>query len=252
MRSTRQLASGDLPTRALLGTLADSSGGRGSFGNDYYTPQFGGGYSPSFGSDYGADAMAMTAPPPPPPPPAQFASPGRPMHTPNPHDPRFHAELMAAWHRQHGRREHTARRLALLSPNEHSDVKVEAYIFSVNPSQFSSGTSLVWGSLNGWTAYKNPQVAFRAERVFVNVNLPGLVYVNTIQAANVNAQIGGIADAFTFSPLAQGSKISLPTLPPQNTMQVTGTWTNIVPTPYNNDTVFTLAIDFEGWATVIA
>ncbi len=249
---------------ALLGTLAATTGDRGNFGsdsaprargaqfgNDYgYQAQFG--YSPQFGDD-APHPMALAAPPPPAPYIPHGGAPhGRGMTAPNPHDPRHHHELVAAWHYMHGRRAHTQKRVALLNPNEHSDVKIEAYVFSLNPSQFSAGTFLAWGTLNGWTAFKNPQVAFRAERVFVNVNLPGLVYINTIQAANVNAQIGGVADGFSFSPLAMGSKISLPTLPPQNTMQVTGTWTNIVPVPYNNGDVFTLAIDFEGWATVIA
>jgi hypothetical protein len=268
MRSTNQLARGDVPMMALLGTLAATSGKGGNFGQDRrsappggtqfgidYQAQFGG-YTPSFGYDYGAEAAAAIAPPPP-----QAMIPhggGHPAHMahgghrPNPHDPRHHAQLLHAWEYMHGRHAHTAKRVALLNPNEHSDVKIEAYVFSLNPSQFSAGAGLVWGTLNGWTAFKNPQVAFRAERVFVNVAGPGLVYINTLQAANVNAQIGGIADAFSFSPLAMGSKISLPTLPPQNTMQVTGTWTNIVPAPFNNDTAFTLAIDFEGWATVIA
>jgi hypothetical protein len=256
MRTTKQLAHGDMPMMALLGTLAGASGAKGNFGADYgYQAQFGGGYSPQFGNDWGADAAALAPPAPPPviPHPAAMAHAGHGGHgRPNPHDPRHHHMLMQAWEYQHGRHQHTSRRVALLNPNEHSDVKIEAYVFSLNPSQFSAGTALQWGSLNGWTAFKNPQVAFRAERVFVNVNTPGLVYINTLQAANVNAQIGGIADAFSFSPLAMGSKISLPTLPPQNTMQVTGTWTNIVPVPFNNEAVFTLAIDFEGWATVIA
>lgn len=247
MRSTNALAKSDPGMMALLGTLADTTGRKGNFGNDMgYAAQFGG-YTPSFGSDYGADA-----PPPPPPQPMIPHAGGHMAHAPNPHDPRFHRELVEAWQYKHGRMAHTKRRVALLNPNEHSDVKIEAYVFSINPSQFSAGSGLVWGSLNGWTAFKNPQVAFRAEAVFINVTIPGLVYVNTIQAANVNAQIGGIADGMTFSPLALKSKISLPTLPPQNTMQVTGTWTNVVPVPYNNEAAFTLCIDFQGWATVIA
>jgi len=237
-----------MPMMALLGTLADTAGPKGSFGNDMgYASQFGG-YIPQFGSDYGVDAPAPPAPAPMIPHPAS----GMARHAPNPHDPRFHRELVDAWHYKHGREVHTKRRIALLNPNENSDVKIEAYVFSINPSQFSVGGSLNWGTLNGWTAFKNPQVAFRAEAVFINVTTPGLIYVNTIQAANVNAQIGGIADGMTFSPLALKSKISLPTLPPQNTMQVTGSWTNIVPVPFNNEAVFTLCIDFQGWATVTA
>jgi len=147
----------------------------------------------------------------------------------NPHDPRNHQELLRAWHYMHGRKQHTGRRLALLNPNEHSDVKVEAYVFSLNPSQFATTATLVWGTANGWTAFKNPQVPFRAERLFVNVEWAGVAYLENIQAANVNAQIGSTADAFSFSPLAAGTKLSLPTLPPQNTMQVQGTWTTHVP-----------------------
>jgi hypothetical protein len=133
------------------------------------------------------------------------------------------------------RHEETRKRVALLNPNENSDVKIEAYVFSLVPSQFAVGVGLQWGQANGFTAFKNPQVAFRAERLFVNVAGPGLAYLNTIQAANVNAQIGSIADAFSFSPLAVGSKISLPTLPPQNTMQVTGTWSAHVDTEFRRD-----------------
>ena len=257
MRSTRALAGQDVPTMALLGTLAAASASAGNFGNEpsqfgSYYPQFG--YQPQFGDD----AHALVAPPPPPvmapAPPGQPAHMGHPghQHRPNPHDPRWHGELVGAYMRERDRNSHTYARIALLDPNAHSSVKVEAYVFSLNPTQFSTGTNLTWGVLNGWTAFKNPQVPFRAERIFVNVTTPGLVYLNAIQAANVNAQIGGVADGFTFSPYAMGSKISLPTLPPQNTMQVTGTWTNIVPTPFNAETEFTLCIDFEGWATVIA
>jgi hypothetical protein len=263
MRTTQQLAGGDLGTQALLGTLATTAArGGGSFGSERadfgnwqatFGYEQGFGYVPQFGDEHPAP------PAPPMPPPAAAMQPYIPHapahgrgHAPNPHDPRSHGELMRAWHYMHGRREHTLQRTALLNPNEHSDVKIEAYVFSLNPTQFSEGGNLSWGTLNGWTAFRNPQVAFRAERVFVNVNLPGLVYVNVIQAANVNAQIGGTADGFSFSPLAQGSKISLPTLPPQNTMQVVGTWTNIVPAPYNAEAEFVLAIDFEGWATVTA
>ena len=252
MRQAHQLAGGDRPMMALLGTLAAaSSTGQSSMGSETRRgTQFGYGplqpWQAQFGSDegFGADA----------------APPAAPMiphgdARPNPHDPRHHGALMAAWDYQHGRKMHTLRRTSLLNPNEHSDVKIEAYVFSLNPSQFSNLAGLAWGSANGWTAFRNPQVAFRAERVFINVKIPGLVYVNTLQAANVNAQIGAIADGFTFSPLAMGTKISLPTLPPQNTMQVTGTWSTVIDNPYvSGEGVpnFTLAIDFEGWATVIA
>jgi hypothetical protein len=259
MQTVRSLALRDMPTAALLGTLAGSvaSGeasfgsdrrGGADFGDDYgYDAGIPGYSNGNFGSDmagYGADALAPPAPP--------VHGGGAPARVPNPHNPQHHHALLQAWHYMHGRKQHTGRRLALLNPNEHSDVKVEAYVFSLNPSQFATTPTLVWGTANGWTAFKNPQVPFRAERVFVNVNFPGVAYLENIQAANVNAQIGSTADAFSFSPLAVGTKLSLPTLPPQNTMQVQGTWTTFIPPAFMSGISFLMAIDFQGWATVIA
>jgi len=266
MQTVRQLALRDMPTAALLGTLAASSvsgdasfgmdrRGRADFGEDYgiggYSIGRPGGFgmeaaSGGFGDDgYGADAALA-------PPMSAPTHAGGGSMVPNPHNPRHHHALLQAWHYMHGRKAHTGRRLALLNPNEHSDVKVEAYVFSLNPSQFATTPTLVWGTANGWTAFKNPQVPFRAERVFVNVNFPGVAYLENIQAANVNAQIGSTADAFSFSPLAVGTKLSLPTLPPQNTMQVQGTWTTFIPPAFQSGQSFLMAIDFQGWATVIA
>ena len=115
------------------------------------------------------------------------------------------------------RRDATAARLALLNPNQDSDVLVEKYVFSLNPSQFAVGHTLEFGVPNGWTAFKNPLVAFRALHLFVNTPCPGLVYVSTIQAANVGAQVGAVGDGFSISKM----DLNLPCLPPQNTMQVT-------------------------------
>ena len=200
-------------------------------------PQGFGGDGMGYTATYGADPTTAA-----PPAPTQL----------NLANPAHAAIAVQAYHAMTAKKAKTGSRLSLLNPNGGSDVDVEAYVFSLNPSQFAVGSQLLWGTANGWTAFKNPQVSFRAERMFVNVATPGLAYINTIQAANVNAQIGAIADGFTFSALAQGSRVSLPTLPPQNTMQVTGTWANIVPLPFVTGQPFTMSIDFEGWATVTA
>jgi len=137
-------------------------------------------------------------------------------------------QVRAAARHEEQRRRATALRLALLNPNEDSDIKIEKYVFSLTPKQFARGEDLRWGEGNGWTAFKNPQVPFRAENLAINVPCPGLVYVMNIQAANVNGQIGADADGYTFAA-PHGKDISLPTLPPQNTMQMSGTWTTFVP-----------------------
>ena len=170
------------------------------------------------------------------------------------------------------RRDATAARLALLNPNQDSDVLVEKYVFSLNPSQFAVGPGLDFGVPNGWTAFKNPLVAFRALHLFVNTPCPGLVYVSIIQAANVDAQVGALGDGFSISKM----DLNLPCLPPQNTMQVTGTWSALVPPPHRQPSLlglsrvlpksvrgvlpehmlrrerYVLCLDFEGWATLIA
>jgi hypothetical protein len=119
----------------------------------------------------------------------------------------------------------TNERALLLNPNAHSEIMIEGFLFSLNPSQFSQGTCLEWGVPNGWTAFKNPQVPFRATRLVANVPTHGLCYLSTIQAANVIAEVGAVSDAYCVNDL----RLSLPCLPPQNTMQVTGTWTSYVP-----------------------
>jgi hypothetical protein len=135
-------------------------------------------------------------------------------------------------------------RMAILE----EECAIEAYVFSLNPTQFSGTPGLFWGTPNGWSAHKNPQVAFRPERLSVNTNFPGVVYLMNIQAADVEAQIGGVADAFSFSPLAVGTKLSLPTLPPSNTMQAQGTWTGFIPPSQQRGASFELCLDFQGWA----
>jgi hypothetical protein len=243
----------DPTTAALLGILPiaagfgyDSREATPNVGSDPFGRDVGEVVGSDFGVDFGmvhygadvpfgAEALAPTAAP------------------PNPNNPANHPALMQAWQRQNSKAKNTAQRMSLLSPNADSDIKIEKYIFSLNPSQFGVGSGLTWGTANSWVAFKNPQVAFRAERLFVNVNIPGLVYLATIQAANVQAQVGSTADGYTFSAFAAaGSHISLPTLPPQNTMQVTGTWTNVVPAPFTIGVAFTLALDFQGWATMNA
>ena len=262
----RSLALRDPARAGLLGILAPVvavagvAGGVTSFGAEgrpSYAPKFGrdvaGGFMPSqfgghtaqFGytAGFGGTQVQTSAP--------TDAS-GSAIAAPNPNNPAHHQALMQAWHAQNHAVAKTNERLSLLSPNNGSSVDVEAYVFSVNPNSFTTGSALSWGTANGWTAAKNPQTSFRAEMLKVNVNNPGIAYISAIQAANVNAQIGSLADAYTFSAISQGSRVSLPTLPPQNTMQVSGTWSNVTPVPFTQGQTFTLALDFLGWATVTA
>ena len=174
-------------------------------------------------------------------------------------DPAQAKRLIQTWSDLHDR--WTARPQTLLNPDGDARIEIEAYVFSLNPSQFAYGSHLVWGTANGWTAHKNPQITFLAEQMFVNVSTEGLVYLNTIQGGCVQVELGGIADAFTFSPVGAaasgrsgnppyGLGLGLPALHPANTMQVTGPWSTLVPSKFTEGQVFTLAIDFLGWGSM--
>ena len=172
-------------------------------------------------------------------------------------DPAQARRLVETWADLHDR--WAVRRQTLLNPDGDSKIEIEAYIFSLNPSQFAVGTKLTWGEANGWCAHKNPQITFLTERVYVNVASEGLAYLSTIQAACIQAQLGGILDAFTFSVARPASpagkekgeaRLGLPALGPANTMQVTGTWTPLVPPKFTRGEAFVMAIDFEGWGSM--
>ncbi len=169
---------------------------------------------------------------------------------PDPSDPRQAKALLTSWADLHT---HWAtRKERLLHVDDDAQIEIEAYVFSLNPSQFSRGSYLVFGEANGWTAFKNPQVTFLPEHLVVNVEVPGLAYLDVVQGTNINAAIGGTSDAFTFSSLVK-RKVPLSfinVVSPWETMQVTGTWSSKVPPSDVKGSLFTLALDFQGWGSM--
>jgi len=169
---------------------------------------------------------------------------------PDPSDPRHAKALLTSWADLHTH--YATRKERLLHVDDDAKIEIEAYVFSLNPSQFACGKCLVFGETNAWTAYKNPQVTFLPEHLVVNVDVPGLVYLHTIQGTNINAEIGGTADAYTFSSLVK-RKVPLSFLDvvhPQNTMQLSGTWSTKIPPGAEPGSSFTLALDFQGWGSM--
>jgi len=171
---------------------------------------------------------------------------------PDPSDPRQARALLMSWADLHTH--FATRKERLLHVDDDAQVEIEAYIFSLNPSQFSRGSCLVFGEANGWTAHKHPQVTFLPEHLVVNVEVPGLVYLSVIQGTNINAEIGGISDAYTFSSLVK-RKVPLSfvnVVHPWETMEVTGTWSTKVPPDAVAGSAFTMCLDFQGWGSMHA
>jgi len=176
-----------------------------------------------FGYDYGAEG----APP-------VVAPPGR----------HAHPEMVRAWHHHHQLMGHTAARAALLDPNENSLLKIERYSFSLtNLFTLGTPTPLVDMTLQ-------PNTKIRPQRVIFNAPAPNFVLLSGLQVANVNAFVGDMEDAFSYSALAQGVALDLPTLEPANRLTVTGNYTGFIPPGFATGFSYTFIATVQGPSTI--
>jgi len=181
---------------------------------------------------------------------------------PDPSDPTQAKSLVSSWADTHGHPYRDAAIVALKAPDG-SNVVVERYLFSLNPTEFEQAEitakgstrlsrreldGIRWGRSCTWKGSKRPQVPFRALEVTINAPSPGICYVEIVQSHRQNAQLGGVADASTF---AHGKALSLPWLHPKREMCVHGYWTQQVPSAFQAETPFVLAIDFTGLAQIV-
>jgi hypothetical protein len=176
-----------------------------------------------FGFDYGAEG----APPP-------VAAPAR----------HAHPEMVRAWHHHHQLMGHTAARAALLDPNENSLLKIERYSFSLT-NLFTLGTTTPLVDMT-----LQPNTKIRPQRVVMNAPAPNFVLLTGLQVANVNAFVGDTEDAFTYSALAQGVALDLPTLEPANRLTVSGNYTGFIPPGYATGFSYTFIATVQGPSTI--
>jgi len=140
----------------------------------------------------------------------------------------------------------TAARTLLLDPNRHSTVKVERYSFS-----FSPAANLVLGTASAIPTFtQNPSTSIKGQRIIMNAPLPGFVLIASLQVANVNVFVGGVEDAFNYSPLAVGVMLDLPRLDPQNRATAAGAYTGVLPPGYTAGNAFQFVITLQGPATL--
>jgi hypothetical protein len=174
-----------------------------------------------FGYDYGAE--------------------GAPVAPPQHH----HPEMVKAWRHHHHLMGHTAARAALLDPNENSLLKIERYSFSLTNvfTLGGAGVPLVDMTLQ-------PNTKIRPQRVVFNAPSPNFVLLSGLQVANVNAFVGDTEDAFTYSALAQGVALDLPTLEPANRLTVSGNYTGFVPPGFAIGFSFTFVATVQGPSTI--
>lgn len=154
------------------------------------------------------------------------------------------AEVAAAWQAHTKAKAHTDSRESLLDPNKFSTTKVERYSFSLSQA-------LVLNTpLASFTATLQPNTTIRPQRVVMNAPTPNFVLLTTLQMANVNVFIGSTEDAVTYSGLAQGVMLDLPTLLPSNRATAIGSYTGFVPPGFANGFGYTFIITFQGPSTI--
>jgi hypothetical protein len=149
-------------------------------------------------------------------------------------------ELWAAEHAA------TARRAAILDPNEHSRLKIERYSFAISPDEnFMLGTSIAF------EATLQPNTRIRPQRILTNAPVPNFVLLDGIQVANVNVLVGSTEDAYTYAATAQGVMLDLPTLDTSNRATVTGSYTGLLPPGYASEFSFQFITTFQGPSTIV-
>lgn len=173
---------------------------------------YGNDYAPSFGTEFGHIGDEPTA-----------------------------QNMAAAWNAVKS----TKQRQAILEPNANSSSKIQRYGFAVNQD-------LTIGTAVAIAAGGNPETHFRPQRITVNTPGVGFMTVDAIKVANVGVLVGGVHDAYDFSPLGVGQSLDVPTISPANRINVTGAYTGTAPLPLVNAAAFKLCISFKGPATMVA
>jgi hypothetical protein len=231
-------AMGALPS-ADFGRTLPSQVRRAPMARRPQSAQFGdmgfGGSDYGFGFGFGQDASPAAAATTPPPPPGGHPHGGH--GAPNGHG--MHPAVHHAMKTAH----HTDTRALALDPNKYSTVKVQGYSFSLSQA-------LVLGTALAFNVTLQPNAKIHPKRMFANVNTPGFVTLSSVLVANVNVLIGGTDDAYTYSPLSQGTVNEFPTLDTSTRATMIGNYTGFVPPGYASAASYTFVLTLQGPSTL--
>ena len=196
---------------------------------------FGFGFSDDYG--FGDEAgFGQAAAPPPPPPSAGNPAPHIPVNHPaHPHHPQ-HAK------HQHVQHHNTSREL-MLDPNKYSKVKIQGYSFSLN-------AALVLNVASTYNVTLSPSAKIHPKRAVTNITSPAMVYLTSLQVANVNVLIGATDDAYVYGPSSFGMVTEFPTLDTSLRATMAGNYSGFVPPGYTNNFAYTYLLTFQGPAAL--
>ncbi len=151
------------------------------------------------------------------------------------------AENMAkAWKEK----QYTKQRERILSPNAGSSAKIQRYTFGL-------GQTLTLETAAAIELEGKPQVYIRPQRITTNAPCPAFVRLTSMQVGNVGIIVGGAVDAFDFAAQAQDAAVDVPTLGPQNSVEVKGNYDDLLPDGgYVTATSFRFITSFKGPASM--
>jgi hypothetical protein len=154
-------------------------------------------------------------------------------------DPPTPENMAKAWKEK----QYTKQRERILSPNAGSSAKIQRYTFGI-------GQTLTLETASALSLSGNPQTYIRPQRVTANAPAPAFCRLATMQVGNVGVIVGGPIDAFELAAQAQDAHLDVPTLGPQNAVQVTGNYDALLPTGYVTATAFRFIVSFKGPASM--
>lgn len=155
-------------------------------------------------------------------------------------DPPTPENMAKAWKEK----QYTKQRERILSPNAGSSAKIQRYTFGL-------GQTLTLETAVALSMSGNPTVYIRPQRVTSNAPLPAFARIATMQVGNVGVIVGGEIDAFDLASQGQDSHLDVPTLGPQNAIQLTGNYDAMLPDGgYVTATSFRFKVSFKGPASM--
>ena len=151
--------------------------------------------------------------------------------------------------RAHLRKEEaTKKRETLLRLHEDSLLDIERYTLGVLATQvilpFTDHVAPLSGS-------RQPDVAFRVQRVTSNAPCPGFALLYTLKLGNVTSIVSNTGiDAWQLNANAREEEMDLPTLTPENAMSFVGSYLGLLVTPFKSLN-FQFALAGSGPATKV-
>ena len=129
-----------------------------------------------------------------------------------------------------------------LDPNAGQTLKLGKYSCALS-QKFTLGKEV------GLFMCDSPATTIRAKKMVMNAPWPGFAYINAILTANVCVSVGGMEDAYNYTPSAFIDQ-EYPTLPPSQRITVSGKYTGRTDSLYQPGEEFIFTATIFGTSTI--